>query len=165
MSKSKNPKPDQVDPFLISLQKFRVIIQSAQNHSALIKKKTGISGAQLWLLQEVADAPGSRVGEIAFKMSLKSVTVSNLLDPLLSSELLRREQDEKDRRIVRLELTPKGKRLLSKAPRPTRGILPHTLQNLDSKSLKSVDLALGILLEGLASTRSKFALQPLPFNL
>lgn len=164
MSTKKRSIPKECDPSLVALQKFRVIVQHAQNHSALIKKKTGISGAQLWLLQEVADAPGARVGEIAFKMSLKSVTVSNLLEPLLASGVIKREQDDKDRRVVRLHLSPKGRQLLAKAPQPTRGILPATLQSLDSKSLKNVDHALGLLLEGLSSARAKYALQPLPFN-
>lgn len=142
-----------------------MIVQHAQEHSALIKKKTGISGAQLWLVQEVADASGSRVGEVASRMSLKSVTVSNLIEPLLSAGIIVKEQDLKDRRSFLLYLTPKGKKLLARAPQPTRGILPDTLGNLDPRSLREVNRALDVLLEGLTNARARYASQPLPFTL
>ena len=165
MATPKKIVKQQSDLSLAALQKFRVIVQHAQAHSSLIKKKTGISGAQLWLVQEVSDVPGSRIGEIALRMSLKSVTVSNLLEPLLSSGLINREQDAQDRRAFRLYISLKGKRLLAKAPKPTRGILPDTLMHLDSNSLASVDQALALLVEKLSSARARHALEPLPFTL
>ena len=91
--------------------------------------------------------------------------LSNLLEPLLSSGLINREQDAQDRRAFRLYVSLKGKRLLAKAPKPTRGILPDTLMHLDSNSLASVDQALALLVERLSSARARHALEPLPFTL
>ena len=147
------------------LQKFRIIIQSAQKHSLNIKKKCGISGAQLWVLQEIAHQPLLKVGELANVMSLKQTTVSNLLETLEIKKLIKRLVDENDKRQVRLQLTPKGVILLKKAPKPSRGSLPESLSLLDKKSQKKLNEALSTLLETMEHVDQKSALQPLSFNL
>jgi hypothetical protein len=40
------------------LQRFRVLIRTAQRHSQWIERQSGVTGAQLWALQELAEAPG-----------------------------------------------------------------------------------------------------------
>jgi len=50
---------------LAILEKFRILVQEAQNHSDRIKKKIGVSGAQLWVLQEVSEQVNITINEIA----------------------------------------------------------------------------------------------------
>lgn len=52
------------------LQRFRVLIRTAQRHSQWIERQSGVTGAQLWVLQELLDLPGLRVGELARRMAL-----------------------------------------------------------------------------------------------
>ena len=146
------------------LQKLRIIIQTAHKHSAVIKKKTGISGAQLWLLQEIADEDGVKVGDAARRMSLKSTTVSNLVESLIELNLIQRFKDKADQRVVRLSLTSKGKILIKKAPKPTRGFLPDSLKLLSKKELIDLNKSLDHLLEQISQLDSKLAMEPLPFT-
>jgi DNA-binding MarR family transcriptional regulator len=163
-----------LDPQNISLQhskhleilkQFRIIIQSAQNHSLSIKKKCGISGSQLWVLQEIALHPEIKVGELAGLMSLKSSTVSNLLENLAMNKLIIRSTDKKDKRQVRLQLSALGINLLKKAPKPSRGSLPESLSLLDKTTQKKLYEALSILLETMGKVDHEAALKPLPFTL
>jgi len=150
---------------LIVLQKLRVIIQTAHQHSAKIKNKTGVSGAQLWLLQEVYDEQEIKVGDIATKMALKSTTVSNLIESLVELKLLTKTKDKIDKRIVRLILTAKGKKMVDKAPKPTRGLLPDSLLLMNKKELDKLDIALDSLIAQISHLDKKSATEPLPFTL
>ena len=160
----KGHKINEIPTDMLVLQKLRVIIQTAHNHSNMIKKKTGVSGAQLWLLQEVFDGAGIKVGDVAKKMSLKSTTVSNLIEILVNLGFLERFKDTKDQRIVRLKLTVKGTNLVRKAPKPTRGFLPDSLKLLSKNELKELDKSLDHLIEKITRLDSKLAMEPLPFT-
>jgi DNA-binding MarR family transcriptional regulator len=69
--------------YLATLKKLRVVIRSAQRHSAWIEKQCGVSGAQLWIMQELLESPGLRIGEIAHRLAVHQTTVSNLVDDLV----------------------------------------------------------------------------------
>ena len=49
----------------LALQNMRVVMRAAQRHSAQIEKQCGVSGAQLWVMQELLERPGLRMGELA----------------------------------------------------------------------------------------------------
>ena len=42
------------------LQRFRVLIRTAQRHSQWVERQSSVTGAQLWALQELAEVPASR---------------------------------------------------------------------------------------------------------
>lgn len=150
---------------LETLGKFRIVIRAAQRHSAAIQKQCGVSGAQLWLLQEIADAPGLRVGELAARMAIHQTTTSNLIDALEKRGYLKKSRDDADQRVVNLLLTPGGTRVLRKAPRPARGLLAEALARLDPKQRTQLDAGLQALLDVIEDTDSSAGAQPLPFML
>ena len=167
MLKMKAPMKESLDVIpmdMLVLQKLRIIIQTAHKHSSVIKKKTGISGAQLWLLQEISDEDGVKVGDAAKRMSLKSTTVSNLVESLIELNLIQRFKDKNDQRVVRLSLTSKGKALIKKAPKPTRGFLPDSLKLLSKKELTDLNKSLDHLIEQISQLDSNLAMEPLPFT-
>nr|WP_314628641.1 MarR family winged helix-turn-helix transcriptional regulator [uncultured Noviherbaspirillum sp.] len=164
MPRSKAAATLQPEP-LETLAKFRIIIRAAQRHSAAIQKQCGVSGAQLWILQEIAEAPGLRVGELAARMAIHQTTTSNLLDALEKRGYLKKSRDEADQRVVNLLLTPSGSRILRKAPSPARGLLPEALARVDPKKRKQLDAGLQALLDVIEGADSGAGAQPLPFTL
>ena len=68
------------------LQQLRVVVRLAGSHSARLERSTGIPGAQLWALHEVAQADGLSVGELARRLRMHQTTVSNLLNRLDAAE-------------------------------------------------------------------------------
>jgi DNA-binding MarR family transcriptional regulator len=163
-SPSKTPEgPSQVSP-LSALQRFRVLIRTAQRHSQWIERKSGITGAQLWALQELADEPGLRVGQLANRMALHQSTASNMVDRLETGGLIRKERTAADQRVVKLFLTEEGKAMLGRAPSPARGILPEALRLLDKDALERLQRELDGLLRQIQDLDEGFGMQPLPFT-
>jgi DNA-binding MarR family transcriptional regulator len=158
-----NGKSAQVSPLSV-LQRFRVLIRTAQRHSQWIERQSGVTGAQLWALQELKELPGLRVGELANRMALHQSTASNMIDRLETSELIRKERTSADQRVVRLYLTEQGAALLERAPSPARGVLPEALRLLDEESLLHLQRDLDGLLRQVKNLDTGFGMQPLPFT-
>lgn len=146
------------------LQRFRVLIRTAQRHSQWIERQSGITGAQLWAMQEMLERPGLRVGELANLMALHQSTTSNMIDRLETSGLVRKERTSADQRVVRLYLTDKGADLLATAPSPARGVLPEALRMLSEEDLSRLQDDLDVLLKQIKTMDEGFGMQPLPFT-
>ena len=153
----------QVTPLSV-LQRFRVLIRTAQRHSQWIERQSGVTGAQLWALQELAEAPGLRVGELANRMALHQSTASNMVDRLETAALIRKERTSAVQRVVRLYLTDAGTALLGRAPSPARGVLPEALRLLDPEALGRLQGELDGLLLQIRDLDEGFGMQPLPFT-
>ena len=163
VSKASGSKAAQPSPLSV-LQRFRVLIRTAQRHSQWIERQSGVTGAQLWALQELKELPGLRVGELANRMALHQSTASNMIDRLETAELIRKERTSADQRVVRLYLTEQGEALLARAPSPARGVLPEALRLLDEDSLCKLQDDLDALLRQIKDLDAGFGMQPLPFT-
>lgn len=148
-----------------ALKKLRIVIRAAQRHSAWIEKQCGVSGAQLWVMQELQDTPSLRVGELAEKLAMHQTTTSNLIDALVKREYVIKTRDRDDQRVVRLTLSTAGKKLLKRAPTPARGLLPEALHKLNRQRLAELDKGLQALLEVIDVADENYALQPLSFTM
>ena len=88
------------------LFKDKVNSSSEYTHLSILQIHT------LSLLKKNASLPMSDVAEY-FRIELPSAT--SLLNKLVALQLVKRQQDEKDRRLVKVALTEKGDALLKKA--------------------------------------------------
>jgi DNA-binding MarR family transcriptional regulator len=116
------------------LGQFRMIFRSAKKHFQWVQDRTGVSGAQLWVLAELRRRPGIRVTELAQAMGVHQSTASNLIDPLEQRGLIQRDRSRRDQRVVHLSLSPAGRKVIARAPLPLEGVLPdalHSLQHAD----------------------------------
>jgi DNA-binding MarR family transcriptional regulator len=152
-------------PHLATLKKLRIVIRAAQRHSAWVEKQCGVSGAQLWILQELDDVPGMRVGELAQRLAIHQTTVSNLLEALERRGLITKARDPEDQRAVRISLSSQGADLLRTAPRPARGLLPEALLQLKPEQLLLLDQGLQHLIDGVGVLDEAYGLQPMSFML
>lgn len=160
---SENDAPAVPSPLSV-LQRFRVIVRTAQRHSQWIERQSGVTGAQLWALQELSERPGLRVGELANLMALHQSTASNMVDRLEGGGLVSKERTRTDQRVVRLYLTDKGSSLLAAAPSPARGVLPEALRLLPAEELSRLQHDLDGLLSRIRDMDEGFGMQPLPFT-
>jgi len=143
------------------LKDFRIILGSVRKHFAWLEKSCGVGGAQVWALAVMAARPGLRVGDLADALSIHQSTASNLLEKLVSQRLAKRRPDDRDRRVVRLELTAKGLQLLQRAPRPLEGVLPDALKHLPTAALRRLKLDLDALIRTMQVKDDRAAFTPL----
>ena len=140
---------------------FRVIFSSVRKHFARLESACGVGGAQVWALAVVAKQPGLRVGDLAEALSIHQSTASNLVDRLIRQGLAKRRRDGADQRVVRLELSARGKSLLKRAPHPLQGVLPDVLERLPAGTLRRLKADLGVLVRSLHAKDDRAAYTPL----
>lgn len=152
-----------VDYRLDVLKKLRIVFRAAQRHSLWIEKHCGVNGAQLWMMQELFDQPGLRVGELASKLAIHQTTASNLIDALRKRGYIVKERDPLDQRVVNLKLSEEGRRVLENGPTPARGLLQEAIMHLDDKTLAQLDAGLLGMLSSIDKLDEGFGMLPLPF--
>lgn len=115
---------------LAVLEQFRLIFRSAKKHFQWVRDRTGVSGAQLWVLAELRREPGIRVTELARALAIHQTTASNLIERLERQKFIKRDRSGLDHRVVHLSLTKKGQDTVAGAPLPLEGVLPDALNCL-----------------------------------
>ncbi len=145
------------------LEQFRVIVRSVRRHYQAVERRAGLSGAQLWALSEVGAKPGVKVGELARAMAVHPSTASNLVRRLHSLGLVRRERRGRDQRHVQLFTTPRGAKLLRRAPQPSIGVLQQALSKLPPGRLRELHRALSRVVS-LMKGKSVAAARALPLS-
>ncbi|MFY9329941.1 MAG: MarR family transcriptional regulator [Georgfuchsia sp.] len=143
------------------LKKFRLIYGSVRQQFRQIEESCGISGSQLWLLQEIANTPGVGVSELAERLSIHQSTCSQLVEKLANRRLILKKRSKEDQRRVGLFPTASAMETLSRAPGPAEGILPEALTALPDDVLKALDASLTEVISQLRVRDEKFAEKPL----
>jgi len=118
-----------------SLKHFRIVFSSVKRHFRRVESQCGVSGSQLWVLWELHTTPGLKVSELAKKLSVHQSTTSNLIEKLVKKDLITKQRQEDDQRVVRLYLTTKGKDVVAKAPSAPRGVLTEALDHMSNQDL------------------------------
>lgn len=143
------------------LKKFRIIFGSVRQHFREVEKTCGVTGSQLWILQEVAKTPDIGVSELAERLSIHQSTCSQLVEKLVTHGLVIKERSKEDQRRVGLCLTEDASKILKKAPGPAEGILPEALQGLSESTLLALDRSLVEVIGQLSTKDDKLADSPL----
>ncbi|KAF2957752.1 hypothetical protein AS159_04885 [Thermotoga sp. Ku-13t] len=87
--------------FMVQRLQFQILHKELEKH--------GIHPGQPPMLMIVANHEGITQNRIAEELNVKPATVAIMLRRMERAGLIRREQDEKDRRLQRVYLTEKGK--------------------------------------------------------
>ncbi|HEY9098872.1 MAG TPA: MarR family transcriptional regulator [Thiobacillus sp.] len=130
-----------------TLKQLRIIISAVRQHFRALEEACGVSGAQVWILSAIAESPGITVSRLGEALSVHVSTVSNMLDKLAKGGLVERLRREDDRRVVNLQLTAKGQEVLSRAPQPLTGLVPHALEKLPEPVLIRLNEDLALLIQ------------------
>lgn len=77
-------------------------------------KVHGFTSSQCYSLIEILKAGSLTMNELSDKMNLDSSTMTRVIDKLVRDELIKRERDEADRRIMLVSLTDKGREAADK---------------------------------------------------
>src|SRR5207237_8425476 len=74
----------------------------------------GLTYQQFWFVNAARELPGASLGEIARRQRMDAPTASRLAEGLARRGLLRTAHDDRDRRALRVLLTPAGAKLAEK---------------------------------------------------
>ncbi|KAF0202099.1 MAG: MarR family transcriptional [Gallionellaceae bacterium] len=154
-------KPNKDQLSLQVLKKFRIIYGSVRQQFREVEQSCGVTGSQLWILQEVAKTPDIGITELAERLSIHQSTCSQLVEKLVTRGLINKERSKEDQRRVGLCVTEEAKNTLKNAPGPAEGILPEALQSLSESALLSLENSLMEVIGQLSNRDDKLADRPL----
>lgn len=143
------------------LKRFRIIYGSVRQHFREVEQNCGVTGSQLWILQEVAKTPDIGISELAERLSIHQSTGSQLVEKLVARGLIIKERSKEDQRRVGLRLTVEASRILKNAPGPAEGVLPEALNALSESALLTLDKSLIEVIGQLHIRDDKYADRPL----
>jgi DNA-binding MarR family transcriptional regulator len=121
------------------MQSLRRIIKSLQDYSQTVYSHFGITGPQLWALKTLSKRGSLSLGELSKGMYLHPSTVSGVVDRLEKKGYVVRNRTEKDRRVIKVQLTPKGGIVVKRAPNPVQGKMIYGLRKLKKEKLILID--------------------------
>ncbi len=121
-----------------TVQSLRRIFKAIQDYSQEVSRSFGVTGPQLWALTTIAGHEALPLGELSKKMYLHPSTVTGVVDRLEAKGYVSRDRSARDRRVVTVCLTPKGKELVGRAPNPVQGKMIHGLRKLDGEELRTI---------------------------
>jgi len=131
------------------LDAVRRIVQSLRESSRRAERHVGVSGAQLFVLQKLAESPSLSVNDLADRTHTHQSSVSTVVARLVDGGLVRRARSGDDGRSVRLSLTPRGARLAARVPGLPQERLVRGVEQLSSSRRRQLASALGALAQAM----------------
>ena len=134
------------------LDSLRRIVQSLRVSARAAERLHGISGAQLFVLQQLAEDGPHSVGSLAARTFTHQSSVSVVVSRLVERGLVQRRDGTDDARRTEVALTARGRALLRRAPEAAqarliaglRRLAPHE-RHAVANGLAALVLAMGVL--------------------
>lgn len=108
-----------------------------------------ITVPQFTALQILINQGNMTIGELSQKMALACSTITDLIDRMEKSELVVRKKDEKDRRVVRVEVLPNGHNILKKVLDKRIEFLSLKLADFSDEEKNKLNIGLKALYEAM----------------
>jgi len=120
-------------------------------HMAMLKKqpdfiaKTRLTFQQLNLMEALRFLGPAKMSDLARLLAVTKSAVTGLADRLIKGKYARRAHEEGDRRIVRLELTPRGREFAERMARYRLDMIRGLFSNISERDRSSyLDILLKI---------------------
>ncbi len=120
------------------MQSLRRIFKAIQDYSHEVSNKFGITGPQLWALKTISQSESLSLSELSKRMYLHPSTITGVVDRLEKKGFVVRIRDKKDRRVISVRLTSKGRQLSKGTPNPIQGKMIYGLRKLKAEELNSI---------------------------
>ncbi len=131
------------------LDAIRRIVQALRESSRAAEKHAGLSGAQLFVLQALAESPGLSLNELAGQTRTHQSSVSVVVARLSRARLVERGTSRGDARRAEIRLSARGRRRLLSAPATAQQRLVAAVDQLPRADRGRLAAMLGRLVDGM----------------
>jgi MarR family transcriptional regulator, lower aerobic nicotinate degradation pathway regulator len=115
-----------------SMNAVRSIVRALRVNTRAIELKMGISLAQLFVLQQLAERPADSLNELAERTATHQSSVSVVVRRLVERGFVSRTASASDKRRIEIAVTPSGRLLLAGAPTTVSNQLVGALHLMSS---------------------------------
>ena len=131
------------------IQTIRQFIDITMHHSMRERghfaKATGLSMPQFGILMQLHYRQNCGISDLSDRFDITNAAASQLVEKLVQSGLIQREEDSHDRRVKRLNLTKKGKVLIQQGIEERYRWVNQLAENLNAEERAKVAEALNIM--------------------
>jgi len=132
------------------LDAVRRIVQALHESSRWAEKHLGLTGAQLFVLQKLAESPCLSLNELAARTHTHQSSVSTVVARLVERGLVVRGPGENDARRVELRLSQEGRKLIRRAPNLPQQRLIFGIERLATSRRRALATSLDALSSAMA---------------
>lgn len=150
------PLPAGVEPVLVA---WRRLAHAVRLRERIAERESGLSGAQLFALRQLAARPGVSLGELATLTVTHASSISVVVTRLIEKGLVRRERDSKDRRRLVLHPTDEGLARLDRSPESADILLLEALSRMREADRERLADWLAAMAEVVAGSRQPAAVE------
>lgn len=133
------------------MEALRRIVQTLRESARQAEQVLGISGAQLFVLEKLADAPALSLNELADRTHTHQSSVSTVVSRLVQRGLVARVRTSTDRRRLALTLTAEGQRIAALAPNAAQGRLIRSVETMAPRMRRNLAQSLIAMADGIAA--------------
>jgi DNA-binding MarR family transcriptional regulator len=141
-----------------AVEAIRRILHALRRSSREAEARAGVTGAQLFVLQSLAEAPAASLNELAARTLTHQSTVSVVVDRLVRRQLVIKRRAEGDARRVEIRLAPRGRALVRRSPQAAQARLIDGLRALPHREAAELARLLGRLVRTMGATREAAAM-------
>lgn len=134
----------------VVLDAVRRIVQALHESSRWAETHLGLTAAQLFVLQKLADSPCWSLNELAARTHTHQSSVSAVVARLVERGLVIRGPGESDARRVELRLSADGGKLIRRAPNLPQQRLIHGIERLAASRRRALATSLEALTSAMA---------------
>src|SRR3954465_10976574 len=116
----------------VILDAVRRIVRTLHESSRASEKSLGLTAAQLFVLQRLADTPGLSLNALAAQTHTHQSSVSTVVSRLVERGLVLRTPAADDARRLELRVSAEGRRLVARAPDAAQARLIHAVEQLSA---------------------------------
>jgi MarR family transcriptional regulator for hemolysin len=114
-------------------------VKLAVQHRA---RRLGLTARQFWFLNAARELPGASLGEIARRQRMDAPTASRIAEGLARRGLVRTAPDDRDRRALRVLLTPSGSRMAERIAPVAASVRSAVVRGMSQKEQLALRIAL-----------------------
>jgi DNA-binding MarR family transcriptional regulator len=137
-------------------------VRSLRLSAERARREAGISGAQLYVLQALAESEGQSVSELAERTATDQSSVSVVVARLVRRRLVARRIDPRDRRCRRLSLTARGRTVARRAPPAAQQDLVRAIEELPRPEQAALAELLGRIVSGIGEVSAELFFEEAP---
>jgi DNA-binding MarR family transcriptional regulator len=132
-----------------TLDALRRIVRALRVAAGRTEEQTGLSAAQLFVLQQVAARPGLSLSELAERTHTDRTSVAAVVERLTARRLVARRPGARDRRRAEIFAAPAARPLLARAPHPPTRRLLDGVAAMNDRDLRRLALGLAALADAM----------------
>lgn len=128
-----------------ALVSIRRLVRTLRTTAVSVERETGLSTAQTFVLQLLAEAPADSMNELAERTATDQSSVSVVVTRLEAKGLVSRVPSVTDARRTHVIITPDGIALMQRKPPTVQQRLTHALSGMPPESLELLSTQLNTL--------------------